>query len=120
VRPWARRGFGTDLIERQSRSALDGEVRFDYRPEGIVVHISIPYEQIAPQARHFRSYVDGPGRRSTAKGSARRIAANVAKLSRAVAGVVNANPRASSRPIAAYDLRKFAERFRAPAASPHV
>jgi two-component system, chemotaxis family, CheB/CheR fusion protein len=51
VRPPARRGFGTELIERQIRSALDGEVRFDYQPEGIVIHISIPYERItAPTA----------------------------------------------------------------------
>jgi two-component system CheB/CheR fusion protein len=45
VRPSARRGFGTELIQRQIKSALDGEVRIDYLPEGIVVQITIPYEK---------------------------------------------------------------------------
>jgi two-component sensor histidine kinase len=45
VRPSARRGFGTELIQRQIKSTLDGEVRFDYRPEGIVVQITIPHEK---------------------------------------------------------------------------
>jgi len=42
VRPSARRGFGSELIERQIKSALDGEVQFNYRPEGLAVRISIP------------------------------------------------------------------------------
>ena len=42
VRPSARRGFGTELVERQIKSALDGEVRFDYRSDGLAVRISIP------------------------------------------------------------------------------
>ena len=42
VRPSARRGFGTELIERQIKSALDGEVQFNYRPDGFAVRISIP------------------------------------------------------------------------------
>jgi two-component system, chemotaxis family, CheB/CheR fusion protein len=52
VRPSARRGFGTELIERQIKSALDGEVRFDYRAEGIVVQMTIPYVE---------GYGRGPG-----------------------------------------------------------
>jgi len=53
VRPPQRRGFGTELIERQIKSALDGEVRFDYRPGGLAVRISIPYE---------KSYAPDPGK----------------------------------------------------------
>jgi two-component system, chemotaxis family, CheB/CheR fusion protein len=60
VRPSTRRGFGTELIERQIRSALDGEVRFDYRPEGIVVRISVPYEKIAPPTTVSPGSVDWP------------------------------------------------------------
>ena len=65
VRPSGRRGFGTELIERQIKSALDGEVRFDYRPEGIVVRISIPYEKnTVPIASQGGS---GPGRAGEAQ-----------------------------------------------------
>jgi two-component system CheB/CheR fusion protein len=39
-----RRGFGTELIERELKSRLGGRVTFDYAPEGIEVQISIPYE----------------------------------------------------------------------------
>jgi two-component system CheB/CheR fusion protein len=39
-----RKGFGTELIERELKSALGARVAFDYAPEGIVVQISIPFE----------------------------------------------------------------------------
>jgi two-component system, chemotaxis family, CheB/CheR fusion protein len=42
VRQSARRGFGTELIERQIKSALDGEVQLNYRSDGLTVRISIP------------------------------------------------------------------------------
>jgi two-component system CheB/CheR fusion protein len=48
-----RRGFGTELIERELKSVLSARVTFDYAPEGVEVRISIPYE---PQ------YVSGLGR----------------------------------------------------------
>jgi two-component system CheB/CheR fusion protein len=48
-----RKGFGTELIERELKSALGARVMFDYAPEGIEVQISIPYES---------KYVAGLGR----------------------------------------------------------
>jgi two-component system CheB/CheR fusion protein len=42
VRQSARRGFGTELVERQIKSALDGDVEFNYRSDGLAVRISIP------------------------------------------------------------------------------
>jgi two-component system, chemotaxis family, CheB/CheR fusion protein len=42
VRQSGRRGFGTELIERQIKSALNGEVQFNCRPDGLAVRISIP------------------------------------------------------------------------------
>ncbi len=47
------KGFGTELIERELKSALDASVTFDYAPKGIEVQISIPFES---------RYVSGPGR----------------------------------------------------------
>jgi CheY-like chemotaxis protein len=38
-----RRGFGTELIERQLKSTLRGEASLDFVFVGLVVHISIPY-----------------------------------------------------------------------------
>src|SRR5262245_10558557 len=49
----ARRGFGTELIERELKSTLGGRVTFDYAPAGIEVQISIPYGS---------RYVSGVGR----------------------------------------------------------
>jgi two-component system CheB/CheR fusion protein len=48
-----RRGFGTELIERELKSTLGGRATFDYAPEGIEIQISIPYES---------KYVSGAGR----------------------------------------------------------
>ncbi len=42
VKPPERRGFGTELIERQVASALDGKAVLDYAPEGLRVKLSIP------------------------------------------------------------------------------
>jgi two-component system CheB/CheR fusion protein len=42
VTPPQRRGFGTDLIERQVASALDGEISLDYAPAGLRIRISLP------------------------------------------------------------------------------
>jgi two-component system CheB/CheR fusion protein len=44
VRAPKRRGFGTELIERQLKSALDGEVSLDYPPSGFALDVSIPFE----------------------------------------------------------------------------
>jgi two-component system CheB/CheR fusion protein len=48
-----RRGFGTELIERELKSVLGGRVTFDYAPEGVDVQLSIPYDA---------KYVSGVGR----------------------------------------------------------
>jgi two-component system, chemotaxis family, CheB/CheR fusion protein len=50
-----RRGFGTELIERELISALGAKVAFDYAPTGLTVEISIPYEP---------KYIAGLGRGS--------------------------------------------------------
>jgi two-component system, chemotaxis family, CheB/CheR fusion protein len=39
-----RTGFGTELIERELKSALGAKVTFDYAAEGLEVQISIPYD----------------------------------------------------------------------------
>jgi two-component sensor histidine kinase len=39
VAPPARKGFGSRLIERNLAYDLDGEVKIDYRPEGVVCTI---------------------------------------------------------------------------------
>src|SRR5262245_50323904 len=39
-----RKGFGTELIERELKSTLGGRVTFDYAPEGVEVQLSIPYD----------------------------------------------------------------------------
>ena len=46
----ARKGFGTELIERELKSALGAKVAFDYAPEGIEVRITIP-----PEAKYIAS-----------------------------------------------------------------
>jgi PAS domain S-box-containing protein len=42
VTPPTRRGFGTRIIDRMIRDQLKGEVRFDWRKEGLVCEIAIP------------------------------------------------------------------------------
>jgi two-component system CheB/CheR fusion protein len=42
AKPPERRGFGTELIERQVASALDGKAVLHYAPEGLRVQLSIP------------------------------------------------------------------------------
>jgi PAS domain S-box-containing protein len=41
VRPPTRQGFGTRVMERMIRGQLNGEVNFDWRPEGVACEISI-------------------------------------------------------------------------------
>jgi two-component sensor histidine kinase len=40
VKPPARRGFGTGVVERLIRGQLKGNVRFDWRGEGLVCEIT--------------------------------------------------------------------------------
>lgn len=40
VTPPDRRGFGKTLIERLAKGALKGNAKFDYRPEGLQVHLT--------------------------------------------------------------------------------
>ena len=44
VQPPARRGFGSELIQRQLRHDLRGSVELDYAPEGLRATISVPLE----------------------------------------------------------------------------
>jgi two-component system CheB/CheR fusion protein len=42
VKSPARRGFGTSVIERVVREQLKGEIRHQWRPEGLVCEVSLP------------------------------------------------------------------------------
>jgi two-component system CheB/CheR fusion protein len=50
VRAPKRRGFGTELIERQLKAVLDGEVSLDYASGGFALDVSIPFEGDKPLA----------------------------------------------------------------------
>ncbi|WP_192556360.1 ATP-binding protein [Dyella acidiphila] len=54
VTPPTRMGFGSRLIERGLRQDLDGEVKVDYAPEGLVctIHAHIPAPAIGGQSAH--------------------------------------------------------------------
>jgi len=51
VRPPSRQGFGTQVIERTIQDQLDGTVRFDWRPEGLVCEIDIPAAALVSAAK---------------------------------------------------------------------
>jgi two-component system, chemotaxis family, CheB/CheR fusion protein len=40
----SRKGFGTELMERELKTTLGAKVSFDYAPAGLEVQISIPYD----------------------------------------------------------------------------
>lgn len=42
VQPPARRGFGSRMIERALASELGGEIKLEFRPEGLVCSIDAP------------------------------------------------------------------------------
>jgi PAS domain S-box-containing protein len=42
VRPPARRGFGTTVIESMAKRALDGEVQLEYDPAGVTWYLTCP------------------------------------------------------------------------------
>jgi PAS domain S-box-containing protein len=42
-----RRGFGTRLIERSLAAEFDGEVRIEFRPEGVVCTVDAPLPEVA-------------------------------------------------------------------------
>jgi two-component sensor histidine kinase len=42
VQPPSRQGFGTRVIDQLVRGQLNGEVRFDWRAEGLVCEIAVP------------------------------------------------------------------------------
>jgi two-component sensor histidine kinase len=46
VSPPAHRGFGSRMIERGLSAELQGEVRIDWRPEGVVCTIDAPLDAI--------------------------------------------------------------------------
>jgi PAS domain S-box-containing protein len=44
VKPPARRGFGSRMLEQAIRTQLNGDVRFDWRTEGLACDIEVPCE----------------------------------------------------------------------------
>ncbi len=55
VRPPARRGFGTRLIERSLAQDLNGSVRIDFEPAGVVCRVEAPMADISgPASSHRR------------------------------------------------------------------
>jgi two-component sensor histidine kinase len=42
VNPPARKGFGTRVLDTMIRGQLKGEMRVDWRPEGLVCEITLP------------------------------------------------------------------------------
>jgi two-component sensor histidine kinase len=42
-----RRGFGTGVVERMIRDQLDGELRLDWRPEGLICEIALRADEVA-------------------------------------------------------------------------
>ena len=46
VSPPAHRGFGSRMIERGLAAELQGEVRIDWQPQGVVCTIDAPIEAI--------------------------------------------------------------------------
>jgi two-component sensor histidine kinase len=51
VTPPVRTGFGSRMIERGLSAELQGEVRIDFRPAGVVCTIDAPLESISDEAR---------------------------------------------------------------------
>lgn len=45
--PATRRGFGMSLVERTISGQLDGEVGFDWRPDGLLCRMMLPWESVA-------------------------------------------------------------------------
>jgi PAS domain S-box-containing protein len=44
VKPPSRRGFGSRMLDQAIRTQLNGDLRFDWRTEGLACEIEIPYE----------------------------------------------------------------------------
>ena len=47
VEPPRRQGFGTKVFKRMIENELDGELRFEWNPEGLACEIIVPVDQIA-------------------------------------------------------------------------
>jgi PAS domain S-box-containing protein len=48
VKPPARSGFGTRMLNRAIRTQFNGDLRFSWRPEGLSCEIEAPYEGAPP------------------------------------------------------------------------
>jgi PAS domain S-box-containing protein len=44
VKPPVRRGFGSRMLDRAIRTQLNGDLRFNWPPEGLACEIEVPYE----------------------------------------------------------------------------
>ena len=51
VKPPTRTGFGSRMIERGLSAELQGEVRIDFQPDGVVCAIDAPLESIHDEAK---------------------------------------------------------------------
>lgn len=63
-----RAGFGSAVIAGSIRQQLGGEVTFDWKPDGIVCRISVPFERL--DLRHNHHATAKALRRRSAKGAA--------------------------------------------------
>ncbi len=45
--PPSAHGFGTTLVERSVTGQLQGSVEYDWRPEGLTVHVVVPLERLS-------------------------------------------------------------------------
>jgi two-component sensor histidine kinase len=47
VKPPARQGFGTRIVNRVIETDLEGKLRFDWNPDGIACELVVPVAQLA-------------------------------------------------------------------------
>ncbi len=73
VRSAGAHDFGLSLIERITGYELDGEIRYDFAPEGFVCELLLPYDE-----EHFRI----PAARGGGKARRAWLPVNVAVMSR--------------------------------------
>jgi two-component sensor histidine kinase len=51
----ASRGVGSGAVERMLRSQLKGDIRYDWRPEGLICEIRLPFVEVKPLRAHAPS-----------------------------------------------------------------
>jgi two-component sensor histidine kinase len=48
VEPPRDQGFGSNLVKRSVTGQLQGNIEYDWRPEGLTVHVTVPLECLDP------------------------------------------------------------------------